>query len=226
MKLHHSSENTQKKKSNFNSKQLNMSASSASSVSSTASKTTPSNGAITIGTDGKTMSSPATTEAENMDKLFERILKSAASVYRELGPGHSEVVYRDALNHDLLEHKVASRPKVDMVVSYKGQTIGRIESDLIVANKVVVELKTQISDLKEENLLQLHHYLLASRLQHGILINFPKRYQYFFKAITLRRQYSDEEAIKAGTTAFVYRERKIQVFAEETLSPFQFLCES
>lgn len=159
---------------------------------------------------------------DEIDKLIERILKSAANVYRVLGPGHSEVVYRNALHADLLEHKIYAICEVGMTVSYKGETVGRIQADLLVGKKVVVELKTQVTEFKEENVSQLHHYLLAGDLEHGVLINFPKRYLHYLDVITLRRTMSDEDAGKINASAFAYRQRNIQVFLPKVCSPFQF----
>lgn len=149
---------------------------------------------------------------------LERILKCAVNVYRNLGPGHSESVYQKALLVDLNEHKVSSVPETDITIKYKGETVGHVRADLIVQKCIVVELKTQVSELKEENLSQLHHYLVHGDFHYGILINFPKRFLSYIEAITLSRRDKID-------TQFLYKQRRIQVFSDTEVTPFQFIKE-
>ena len=105
-------------------------------------------------------------------------------VHRELGPGFSEVVYKDALEIELIDHNIPySREKV-FNVKYKGRTPPRkYNADFVVYNAIILEakaVKTLIDDFMNITI----KYLKASGLNLGIIANFGER-SFKFKRIIL-----------------------------------------
>jgi GxxExxY protein len=105
--------------------------------------------------------------------LSYQIMGAIFEVNKELGPGFLESVYEKAL---LLE--LASRGmKVDVEkvfdLTYKGKKVGTHRLDLIIEDKVVVELKT-VERFAPHHTAQLLSYLKASGHRLGILVNFSK----------------------------------------------------
>jgi GxxExxY protein len=94
-------------------------------------------------------------------------------VHKKLGPGFLESVYEKALIEELSGRgmKVESEKVIDL--EYKGKKIGIHRLDLIVDEKVVVELKT-VERFSLHHKAQLTSYLKASGFKLGVLVNFSK----------------------------------------------------
>ena len=76
------------------------------------------------------------------DELTERIIGAAIEVHRILGPGLLESIYEEALAHELELQGVPFQRQITVDVSYKGKVICGQRIDLVVANEVVVEIKS------------------------------------------------------------------------------------
>ena len=154
------------------------------------------------------------------EQLLERILKSACNVMQNLGPGHSESVYRNALNLDLSEskHKVFSTQEVNREVHYRDQTVGHIRMDLLVEKRAVVELKTVASDLKPTHVGQLHRYLMGGKEPFGILVNFNKQLSDHLQVFIMRRL--EKPFTECEGSEFSLQERNLKVFDAKTKSRF------
>jgi GxxExxY protein len=92
-------------------------------------------------------------------------------VNRVLGPGFLEKVYENALLVELKNRGIRAESQVPIKVSYKEQVVGEYIADLFVEDKVIVELKT-VESLDKIHEAQLLHYLKATGIQVGILVNF------------------------------------------------------
>ena len=68
---------------------------------------------------------------------------------------------------------VSAKAQVSFPVCYKGQYVGEYVADLVVEEKVIVELKC-VERFANEHLAQCINYLKASRLRVALLINFQK----------------------------------------------------
>jgi GxxExxY protein len=92
-------------------------------------------------------------------------------VYRELGAGFLEQVYEAALMKEFLLQDISATKQVSFDVMYKKSVVGKYIADIVVENKVILELKAQekISGAHEA---QLINYLNASGLRVGLLVNF------------------------------------------------------
>jgi len=101
------------------------------------------------------------------------IMGAIFEVHKELGPGFLESVYHKALVEEFSRRgmKVETQKTIDLV--YKDRKIGAHRLDLVVDNKVVVELKTA-ERFSIHHKAQLTSYLKASGYKLGILVNFSK----------------------------------------------------
>ncbi len=104
-------------------------------------------------------------------ELSYAIVGAAMEVHRLLGPGFLEAVYVAALIHELTLRGMRVEPKRRLPVTYKGVLIGDYEADLIVEDKIILEIKA-VAGLHPKHEAQAHHYLTATGLRLAILINF------------------------------------------------------
>ena len=88
-----------------------------------------------------------------------QIIDSAIQIHRELGPGLLEKVYEVILTYELRQRSVAVARQVPIAIEYQGLRFdGRFRADLIVENKVIVELKC-VETLNQAHRKQLLTYL-------------------------------------------------------------------
>ena len=99
------------------------------------------------------------------------IIGAAMDVHRVLGCGFLEAVYEAALAIELHARGVPFRRQAPLAVAYKGQVVGEYVADLVVDDKVIVELKA-VKALIPIHDAQLINYLNATPLRVGLLINF------------------------------------------------------
>ena len=103
--------------------------------------------------------------------LTRKIIGCAISVHRELGPGYLESVYENALAYELRKQGVCFDRQKPVKVLYDGHPVGEHRADLVVENKVVVELK-HVDTVVPKHVAQVISTLKAFRLKVGLLINF------------------------------------------------------
>jgi len=106
-------------------------------------------------------------------ELTEKIIAAAYAVHNELGCGFVEKVYKNALAIQLEETGVKCSCEVPLQVTYRGKVVGEYCADVIVENKIVVEVKA-VSRLDPIHEVQLVNYLKATGLNVGLLINFGR----------------------------------------------------
>lgn len=99
------------------------------------------------------------------------IIGAAMEVHNILGPGFLEAVYQTALEKELTLRGILYQHQVELPVRYKGDVVGVYKADLVVDEKVIVEIKG-ISKLNASHNAQALHYLAATGLELAILINF------------------------------------------------------
>jgi GxxExxY protein len=91
-----------------------------------------------------------------------------------LGPGFLEKVYENALLVELKKRGLNAKSQVPITVNYKGEVVGDYITDLLVEDKVIVELKT-VENLEKAHEAQLLNYLKATGLHVGLLVNFKRK---------------------------------------------------
>jgi len=92
-------------------------------------------------------------------------------VYNELGPGHKEQIYQEALKICFNEHNINYKERKRLKIKFKGKDIGIYEPDFIIDEKIILEIK---STLPMPNVFekQLYYYLRGSDYKVGYLVNF------------------------------------------------------
>ncbi|WP_025321611.1 GxxExxY protein [Deferrisoma camini] len=106
-----------------------------------------------------------------LNRLTEAVIGAAIEVHRHLGPGYLESVYEEALGIELDLRGIPHQRQVPVSVDYKGRSVGEGRLDLLVGDRLVVELKAV------EALAPIHHaqvisYLKATGSPVGLLLNF------------------------------------------------------
>jgi GxxExxY protein len=105
------------------------------------------------------------------DPLTERIIGCAIEVHRRLGPGLLEGTYEEALCIELADSGLAFARQLSVPVIYKGRLIGEYRPDLVVANQVVVEIKS-VERLIGVHQAQVLTYMRVLGMPAGLLLNF------------------------------------------------------
>ena len=90
-----------------------------------------------------------------------------------LGYGFLEKVYEKALMIELSGRGVSVENQVPLKVSYKEQIVGEYFADLLVEDRVIVEIKA-VANLLKEHQAQLLNYLKATGIEVGLLVNFTR----------------------------------------------------
>jgi GxxExxY protein len=119
--------------------------------------------------------------------LTEVILKTFYEVYNELGYGFLERVYQNALYIELKNKGLDVIPQKKIKVYYKGNVVGDYYADLIVENKIILELKA-VEYIVEQFENQLLNYLRGTDCEVGLLLNFGKKPEFRRKIFENKRK--------------------------------------
>lgn len=101
------------------------------------------------------------------------IIKAYYNVYNKLGYGFLEKVYENSMMLELKELGLDCKNQQPIDVFYYDDKVGEYFADIIVEEKVIVELKSA-GTLLEEHECQLVNYLKATDIEVGLLLNFGK----------------------------------------------------
>jgi len=107
-------------------------------------------------------------------ELTDRIIACFYKVYTNLGYGFLEKVYENAMLIELNKNGLKAISQYPIKVNYDGVSVGEYFADIIVEDKVIIELKAS-ANLVPENILQLQNYLKATNIEVGLLLNFGKK---------------------------------------------------
>lgn len=107
------------------------------------------------------------------EELTSQIIKAFYKVHNTLGFGFLEKVYENALMLELQENgfQVESQKPID--VYYHGKIVGEYFADLIVENKVILEIKSA-ETISQAHESQTINYLKATRIEVGLILNFGR----------------------------------------------------
>ena len=111
--------------------------------------------------------------ADQLNKISERIINAAYKVSNSLGAGFLEKVYENALAHQLIKDGMRIEQQKPIKVYYDNIVVGDYFADLIVEGSVIVELKAA-KNIEDIHLAQCLNYLKATGLKLGLIINFGK----------------------------------------------------
>ena len=105
------------------------------------------------------------------EEITGQIINAAHTVHNTLGYGFLEKVYHNSLVIELRKRALSVEPEKPIKVRYDNYTVGEFFADIVVDNKVIVEIKA----IDKHNSVfesQLLNYLKASGLEVGLIINF------------------------------------------------------
>ena len=107
-------------------------------------------------------------------EITDSILRSYYEVYNELGDGFLESVYENALYIVLTGYGLCVERQKGINVFFRGTIIGDFKADLIVNEKVIIELKA-VRTIDRAHEAQLINYLKATNIEVGLLLNFGRK---------------------------------------------------
>jgi GxxExxY protein len=106
-------------------------------------------------------------------ELSYQVMGAIFDVHKSLGPGFLESIYQKALIEELTNMGLKIEVEKSFPILYKGKRIGNHRVDLVVEDKIIIELKT-VERFSVHHNAQLKSYLKASCYKLGILVNFSK----------------------------------------------------
>ena len=107
----------------------------------------------------------------DLNELTYAINGAIFEVNRILGPGFLEKIYENALLMELRARGIKAVAQHPINVRYKDQIVGEYFADLLVEDRVIIELKT-VESIKKIHEAQLLNYLKATGIKVGLLVNF------------------------------------------------------
>ena len=107
-------------------------------------------------------------------ELTEKIIRIFYRVYNTLGYGFLEKIYENAMMIEFRKEGIPAVAQSSIKVLYKNELVGEYYADILVDEKVIVEIKATRT-LALEHEAQLLNYLKATDIEVGLLLNFgPK----------------------------------------------------
>jgi len=107
----------------------------------------------------------------NINEITYQINGAVFEVSRTLGAGFLEKVYENALMIELRKRGLEAESQVPIKVFYKEEAVGEYFADILVQNKIILELKA-VENLSKLHEAQILNYLKATEIQVGLLVNF------------------------------------------------------
>jgi GxxExxY protein len=107
------------------------------------------------------------------ETVSQRVIRCAFDVSNTLGAGFLEKVYENALCVELEKNGLKFQSQKPIVVNYKGFQVGEYIADIVVEDKLLVELKA-LATLCRSHEAQVMNYLKATNLSVGLLLNFGR----------------------------------------------------
>ena len=108
---------------------------------------------------------------DQTEKLVHDVIGCCIAVHRELGPGFAEKVYVRAIELELNAAGIPFQRERRFGVRYRGQIVGVVRLDLIVADALVLEVKS-VEQLAPVHHKQIVNYMRVAGLRVGLLLNF------------------------------------------------------
>lgn len=110
-------------------------------------------------------------------QLTQQVIGCFYTVYNTLGYGFLEKVYENSMMFELCSNGLECLQQVPIDVLYRNEHVGDYCCDILVDNKIILELKATKS-IAEEHEAQLINYLRATEFEIGLLLNFGKKAEF------------------------------------------------
>jgi GxxExxY protein len=106
-----------------------------------------------------------------VERLAKTVIAAAIEVHAHLGPGFLESVYEEAMAVELGLREIDLRRQLEVDIRYKGRPIAAHRLDLLVEDRLLVEVKA-VEGIMPAHIAQTLSYLSACELELGLIINF------------------------------------------------------
>ncbi len=111
-------------------------------------------------------------------ELSYKIIELALEVHNELGCGFLEKVYENSLMILLDREDIPAKQQAPADVYFQNKVVGQYFADILVDNKIILELKT-VDAIANVHKAQVLNYLRATDIKLGLILNFAKpRFEY------------------------------------------------
>jgi len=104
-------------------------------------------------------------------ELLDEVKDAAFEVRKNLSFGYLESVYQRALLYELQDRGIKAVIEAPIEARYKGRTVGEFRADILVEDKIIIELKA-CQNLLPAHEAQLVNYLQTTGIDKGLLINY------------------------------------------------------
>jgi GxxExxY protein len=104
-------------------------------------------------------------------ELTEKIIGAAMAVHSALGPGLDESIYENAMCLELVHLGINFEQQKRFPVHYRNKIVGTLITDLIIDNKVILELKVS-GAISDQHMAQTLSYPSITKLQTALILNF------------------------------------------------------
>lgn len=118
------------------------------------------------------------------EELSRKVIGCFFTVHKKLGYGFLESVYENALMKELELNDIKAESQVGINVKYKGFKVGKFFADILVEDKIILELKS--TSIAKQHDYQLLNYLKATEIEVGYVLSFGKEGEF------LRRVFSND----------------------------------
>jgi GxxExxY protein len=108
------------------------------------------------------------------EEITEKIIHAFYRVYNTLGYGFLEKVYENAMAVELRKLGLRIKAQRSIQVRYGSEVVGEYFADLLVEDRIVIELKAA-KMISDEHEAQLINYLKATEMEVGLLFNFGRK---------------------------------------------------
>jgi len=120
-------------------------------------------------------------------ELTDKIIGCYYGVYNNLGYGFLEKVYENSLVIELHSVGLTCIQQAGIKVYYEDKEVGSYFADLLVDNKVIVEVKAGSGEIKKEFEIQVFNYLKATNFEVGLILHFGEKPS--FKRVVFSNDY-------------------------------------
>lgn len=134
------------------------------------------------------------------EELSYKIRGAIFEVYKSLGNGHKEIVYKKAFKKALIKRglNVETERRIDII--FENEKVGTYVPDLVIEDKIIVEVKAK-PFLTKKDKEQFWHYLKSTNYKLGLLVNFGS-----YRRVEIYRRVYDTARSAAPSSAKVNAE--------------------
>jgi len=103
------------------------------------------------------------------------IIGICMEVHNTLGHGFLEIVYKDAIEHEVIQKHLNYCREREYLVHYKEVILPhKFYADFVLFDNIILEVKAAEGGISEVFISQVLNYLKVSRCKIGLIINFGR----------------------------------------------------